>query len=82
MLVDEKIRMAVTCNPNHAVVKILNPAVDDFAIPQLYLNADLTITQRTQVERLPGQYLQAEVSSSGVGVTMGDSYVDCSGTHA
>jgi len=47
--------MAVAGDANHAVVEILDPAVDRFAVSKLYLDTDVTVAEGAQVERLlPG----------------------------
>ena len=38
--------------PNHAVIEILDPAIDSFAIAQLHLHTDLTIAERSKIQRL------------------------------
>src|ERR1700731_4590117 len=51
MLVNEQVRVSAAGNANHAVVEILDPAVDDLAIAQLNGDADLAIAERAKIER-------------------------------
>src|ERR1700761_5822486 len=49
-LVDEEVRLALAREPHHHVVEVLDPAVDDLAVAQLYGYRHLTIAQRLQVQ--------------------------------
>src|ERR1039458_6092795 len=51
ILIDEEIRLAFTSQADHAVVEILDPAGDGFAVLQFHLNRDLAVAQRAEVER-------------------------------
>src|SRR5262245_39906711 len=50
MFVDKEIWVAVAGNAHHAVVEVFDPAVDDFAVAQLYLHTDLAVAERAQIE--------------------------------
>ena len=52
MLVDKQVRMAIARDANHAVIEIFDPAVDRLTVSQLHGDTDVTITERTEIERL------------------------------
>jgi len=55
MLVDEQVWLTFACQAQHRVVKVFNPSAHGLAIAQLDGDDNLTVAERTKVERLlPG----------------------------